>query len=157
MINSSCRRRELAVYYIFKVIGACQSGEFVQFFFNEMFSKAMQKMGGKREHACHLKRAKPRGLSPKMRINVTVRYVRIPFSPFYAFTVCLTLPCSDSCMNVIFVFESPQKISQRCARRALQLQQKYFSQRSNLVVTEFLRQIRVPAIKYKFNRANVSP
>jgi len=33
LINLSCRRKALAVYYIFKVIGTCQSGESVKFFF----------------------------------------------------------------------------------------------------------------------------
>jgi len=43
LINLSCRRKALAVYYIFKVIGTCQSGESVKFFFSGIFSKATQK------------------------------------------------------------------------------------------------------------------
>jgi len=48
LINLSCRRKAFTVYYIFKVIGACQSGESVKFFFSGIFSKATQKLREKR-------------------------------------------------------------------------------------------------------------
>lgn len=106
-------------------------------------------MGGK-NHAGHSERAKPRGSSPKMRINVTPRLVRFFFLPFYVFirhvwrrNVRIPARTLFSLLSVLGKF--------RIVRAAHGDLWKYFSRRSNLAVTKFLRPIRVPVIKYKFD------
>lgn len=125
------------------------------FFFSEIFSKATQKWEEKKEHMCHLERAKPRGSSPKMRINVTPRSVRF-FPPFLRFYGMFGIAVFGFLYERYFRFwKSPENFTTLRTKGCSS--QKYFSRRSNLVVTEFLWQIRMPAIKYKINRANVSP
>lgn len=106
---------------------------------------------GEKNHAGHSERAKPRESSPKMRINVTPRSVRF-FSPFLRgfYTVCLAAQRSNSSTNAIFAFESVLGKFRNAAHGGNM--QKYFSRRSNLAVTKFLRPIRVSVIKYKFGR-----
>lgn len=123
-----------------------------RFIFSVKYCQRIDKKMGGKNHAGHSEQAKPRGSSPKIRINVTPRSIRFFFLPFYAFiwyvwrhNVRIPARTLFSLLNVLGKFRN-------AAHGGLW---KYFSRWSNLAVTKFLRPIRVPVMKYKFDGVSI--